>query len=142
MQHSIPAVFLITILLFSTSRGQDNLRKSKSCEACKPENCPIPRQCLAGSSSFLSLFVMFIAFYHRNSLFEYIIWFHISGYVPDRCGCCQICARLEHELCDISPEDNKYGICGENLECRSRNFDGGVYFKFRYLWYYHKYIDR
>ena len=82
----------------------------------------------------LSLFVMFIALYHRNSLFEYVIWFHISGYVPDRCGCCQICARLEHELCDISPEDNKYGICGENLECRSRNFDGGVHYKFRYFW--------
>merc|ERR1712020_297896 len=51
----------------------------------------------------------------------------LAGYVPDRCGCCQICARLEHELCDISPEDNKYGICGENLECRSRKFDGGVH---------------
>jgi len=94
MRNLIPAVFLSTIFLISTSRGQDNLRKSKSCEACKPENCPIPRQCLA-------------------------------GYVPDRCGCCQICARLEHELCDISPEDNKYGICGENLECRSRSFDEG-----------------
>ena len=48
------------------------------------------------------------------------------GYVLDRCGCCIICARLEHELCDISQDDNRYGICGENLECRSRKLDGGV----------------
>ncbi len=39
------------------------------------------------------------------------------GYVPDRCGCCQVCARSEFELCDVSPDEGKYGICGDNLNC-------------------------
>lgn len=36
----------------------------------------------------------------------------------DKCGCCQTCGRTEHELCDVSPEKGKYGICGDNLVCR------------------------
>ena len=41
----------------------------------------------------------------------------LLGYVPDRCGCCQVCARSEFELCDISPDEGKFGICGDNLNC-------------------------
>jgi len=94
MRHLILGIFMF-IDFVSLSKGQYYNRSStRACGDCQPENCPIPRQCLA-------------------------------GYVPDRCGCCQICARLEHELCDISPEENRYGICGENLECRSRKYDGG-----------------
>lgn len=48
-----------------------------------------------------------------------------AGYATDRCGCCQICARTEGELCDQSPEEDRYGICGENLDCKSRKDDGG-----------------
>ena len=40
----------------------------------------------------------------------------VAGVAPDRCGCCQVCARSEQELCDINIED-KYGLCGDNLEC-------------------------
>merc|ERR1719495_2716360 len=48
-----------------------------------------------------------------------------AGYATDRCGCCQICARTENQLCDKLPEEDRYGICGENLECTSRKEDGG-----------------
>jgi len=48
-----------------------------------------------------------------------------AGYTTDRCGCCQICARTENELCDQSPEEDRYGMCGENLDCVSRKEDGG-----------------
>merc|ERR1712079_567969 len=48
-----------------------------------------------------------------------------AGNTTDRCGCCQICARTENELCDQSPEEDRYGMCGENLDCVSRKEDGG-----------------
>ena len=38
----------------------------------------------------------------------------------DKCGCCQVCGRTEHELCDLSPEEGRYGICGDNLVCRRK----------------------
>jgi len=44
----------------------------------------------------------------------------VAGVTPDRCGCCQICARSETELCDVSwaqSKDQSAGICGDNLEC-------------------------
>jgi len=41
----------------------------------------------------------------------------LAGVVPDRCGCCQVCAQREGEMCDPGPAD-KYGTCGDNLECR------------------------
>lgn len=41
----------------------------------------------------------------------------VAGYSPDRCGCCQLCARSEFELCDQSPDEGKFGICGDNLIC-------------------------
>jgi len=47
-----------------------------------------------------------------QSLFECL-----AGVVPDRCGCCQVCARHEGELCDPGKE-NKYGTCGDNLDCK------------------------
>jgi len=44
----------------------------------------------------------------------------LSGYVMDKCGCCQVCGRTEHELCDLNPGEGKYGICGDNLACRRK----------------------
>jgi len=44
----------------------------------------------------------------------------LAGYVMDKCGCCQVCGRTEHELCDLSPEEGRYGICGDNLVCRRK----------------------
>jgi len=41
----------------------------------------------------------------------------LAGVVPDRCGCCQVCARQEGELCDHG-KDEKYGTCGDNLDCK------------------------
>ena len=38
----------------------------------------------------------------------------------DKCGCCQVCGRTEHELCDLLPEEGRYGICGDNLVCRRK----------------------
>ena len=36
----------------------------------------------------------------------------VAGVVLDTCGCCQVCARSEAELCQ--PD---LGLCGDNLEC-------------------------
>jgi len=41
----------------------------------------------------------------------------LAGVVPDRCGCCQVCARREGELCDPGKEE-RYGTCGDNLDCK------------------------
>ena len=38
----------------------------------------------------------------------------------DKCGCCQVCGRTEHELCDLNPGEGKFGICGDNLACRRK----------------------
>ena len=46
-----------------------------------------------------------------------ILFYFVQGYVMDKCGCCQVCGRTEHELCDVSPGEGKYGICGDNLVC-------------------------
>ena len=131
MKHLIICIFMYISLFSSLSNGQYYNRSStRACGDCQPEKCPIPRQCLAGNSLIFilkKLLVFTLLFiFPQNSKFNNWFWFLILGYVPDRCGCCQICARLEHELCDISPEENRYGICGENLECRSRKYDGGV----------------
>ena len=40
-----------------------------------------------------------------------------AGVVPDRCGCCQVCARREGELCD-DRGDHNFGTCGDNLDCQ------------------------
>ena len=58
--------------------------------------------------------------------FVKVAWLNILGYTTDRCGCCQICARTENELCDQFPEKDRFGICGENLDCTSSKEDGGV----------------
>lgn len=41
-----------------------------------------------------------------------------AGVVLDHCQCCQICARSEGQLCDPQESHGKYGVCGENMECR------------------------
>ena len=48
----------------------------------------------------------------------------LAGVVSDKCGCCQVCARTEGQLCDEFPHlpSARYGLCGENLQCsRSRD---------------------
>ena len=47
--------------------------------------------------------------------------------IPDTCGCCQICARSEGELCDQRPKENRFGICGENLKCVRREDEPQVH---------------
>ncbi|CAF0739952.1 unnamed protein product [Didymodactylos carnosus] len=46
----------------------------------------------------------------------------LAGLSLDACGCCQVCAQRERELCDHpdAPSAKKYGSCGENLQCRIR----------------------
>lgn len=41
----------------------------------------------------------------------------IAGVVLDVCGCCQVCARREGELCDQS-KNGALGECGDNLSCK------------------------
>ena len=47
----------------------------------------------------------------------------VAGVVPDRCGCCQECARTEGELCDHRG-DQKFGTCGDNLDCQFQHETG------------------
>ena len=53
----------------------------------------------------------------------------------DKCGCCQVCGRTEHELCDLSPEEGRYGICGDNLVCR-RKIEVSRFYELK--WFYGK----
>lgn len=45
-----------------------------------------------------------------------------AGMTKDRCGCCDVCAKREGDLCDhASVQTKQYsGPCGENLECAIR----------------------
>lgn len=46
-----------------------------------------------------------------------------AGLVPDRCGCCMVCGRLEGEKCDnrtLTNREPHYGSCGHNLACLLR----------------------
>ena len=46
----------------------------------------------------------------------------VAGVVRDRCGCCDVCAKAEYELCDHARVRSKHelGKCGDELECRIR----------------------
>ncbi|ESO05329.1 hypothetical protein HELRODRAFT_185515 [Helobdella robusta] len=46
----------------------------------------------------------------------------VAGIIKDQCGCCDVCAKSEFELCDHTrlPSLNMYGKCGEDLECTIR----------------------
>ncbi|KZS12254.1 Kazal-type serine protease inhibitor domain-containing protein 1 [Daphnia magna] len=48
-----------------------------------------------------------------------------AGLVLDRCGCCNVCGRIEGEKCDnyTLPLEYKdrYGFCGDNMACLLRN---------------------
>jgi len=51
----------------------------------------------------------------------------LAGLTLDRCGCCQVCAQRESELCnhpDI-PLSKQYESCGENLQCKIRHDQRG-----------------
>ncbi|KAM4675800.1 kazal-type serine protease inhibitor domain-containing protein 1-like [Discoglossus pictus] len=41
-----------------------------------------------------------------------------AGMVMDDCGCCPECGNVEGQICDLDNNNNFYGKCGENLECR------------------------
>lgn len=47
-----------------------------------------------------------------------------AGLVKDRCGCCNVCAKTEYELCDHPEVENPPGVyhgdCGDNLVCKLR----------------------
>ncbi|KAI3383657.1 hypothetical protein SNEBB_009245 [Seison nebaliae] len=63
----------------------------KDCEECDPKNCP-PFDILSCD----------------------------AGSTKDQCGCCDVCARAEYELCDlehITRVDRYYGSCGARLKC-------------------------
>ncbi|ELT93934.1 hypothetical protein CAPTEDRAFT_166448 [Capitella teleta] len=47
----------------------------------------------------------------------------VAGVVKDSCGCCNICAKAEYELCDHPriKSSKHLGRCGDQLECRVRN---------------------
>ncbi|XP_074641084.1 insulin-like growth factor-binding protein-related protein 1 [Tubulanus polymorphus] len=48
----------------------------------------------------------------------------IAGITKDRCGCCDVCALKEGEVCDHPQAPNRHVKdlnCGENLECRLRD---------------------
>lgn len=52
----------------------------------------------------------------------------LAGLTLDRCGCCQVCAQRESELCnhpDVSTS-KQYEACGENLQCKVRTDSRGV----------------
>lgn len=52
----------------------------------------------------------------------------LAGLTLDRCGCCQVCAQRESELCnhpDI-PSSKQYEACGENLQCKIRKDSRGI----------------
>ena len=57
-----------------------------------------------------------------SATWQVLMQCHVSGvYTVPRVRClysitCQVCARSEAELCDVSVVD-KYGVCGDNLEC-------------------------
>lgn len=47
----------------------------------------------------------------------------VAGFYKDKCGCCDICAKAQYELCDHPNVHTRrhLGHCGHNLECRLRN---------------------
>ena len=65
MRYLIWGVFMYTNLFSSLTYGQDNSTVSRACGGCQPENCPIPRQCLAGTFEFLLRKVKKIECYER-----------------------------------------------------------------------------
>lgn len=44
----------------------------------------------------------------------------------DLCGCCQTCAKAEHEVCATGLTPSAQGICQEGLYCAHRKNDGGI----------------
>lgn len=48
-----------------------------------------------------------------------------AGFVLDKCGCCNVCGRIEGEKCDNYtlplPYKDYYGFCGDNMACLLRN---------------------
>lgn len=43
-----------------------------------------------------------------------------AGRVQDDCGCCEQCANVEGQLCDLDGAQKFYGRCGEGLVCQRK----------------------
>jgi hypothetical protein len=73
--------------------------QTKPCERCDPSKCPMTSD--------------------KECL---------AGLTLDRCGCCQICAQRESELCNHPdvPSSSQYEACGENLKCTLRKDNRGL----------------
>lgn len=52
----------------------------------------------------------------------------LAGLTLDKCGCCQVCAQRESELCNHPdvPSTKQYEACGENLQCKIRSDNRGA----------------
>ena len=46
-----------------------------------------------------------------------------AGLSIDKCGCCEVCAKQEFELCEhpMVKSGAYHGKCGDNLECKLRD---------------------
>ncbi|GAA6085678.1 kazal-type serine peptidase inhibitor domain 3 [Tachysurus ichikawai] len=42
-----------------------------------------------------------------------------AGLVRDSCGCCFECGNLEGQPCDVGDRNVYYGLCGEELVCKT-----------------------
>jgi hypothetical protein len=73
--------------------------QNKPCEPCDPSKCPMTSD--------------------KECL---------SGLTLDKCGCCQVCAQRESELCNHPdvPSSKQYEGCGENLQCKIRMDNRGT----------------
>lgn len=47
----------------------------------------------------------------------------LAGITKDQCQCCDVCAKLEGQLCDIASD---YDMCGDGLECRESSDTGSI----------------
>jgi len=94
-------VFLryVAFVAFALICSTVNGQTGKPCGTCDPAKCPVTSD--------------------KDCL---------AGLTLDRCGCCQVCAQRESELCnhpDVS-STKQYEACGENLQCNIRQGTRGA----------------
>lgn len=90
---STTIVVLFLVIAIVSVNGRSKHRRPDGCGKCDPGSCQKVGKCPVGT-------------------------------VMDFCGCCPVCGLSEGEKCDNSslrlPYNNKYGFCGDNLECQLR----------------------